>query len=31
MTGNLPDLFFMIWLGPFAEAWNNFALWFNQF
>ena len=31
MTGNLPDLFYMMGLFPYVEAWNNFANWFNQF
>ncbi|ANS28894.1 hypothetical protein R1CP_21080 [Rhodococcus opacus] len=31
MIGNLPDLFYMIWLSPLTGPWNNFAVWFNQF
>jgi hypothetical protein len=31
MIGSVADLFYLIWLGPLAQAWNNFAVWFNQF
>ncbi|CAG7618275.1 hypothetical protein E143388_08486 [Rhodococcus opacus] len=26
MIGNLPDLFYMIWLSPLTGPWNNFAV-----